>query len=194
MTTMNLTQRSGSGGGTSQAQVILPTDTYRMKCLESKLEDDQFAKPNPDGSLPQKIVLTFEMTTLTDEQQEIAEERDEDWSTVRIWHRFNPYYGDVRAGGPSKFKEFLDNLVTWGCIPALNLEAFDPSVIQGVELRCSVVQYTKTMGENAGKPGNKITGFASVRASRKSKNTPVPLNSPEEIKPAGSVEEESLPF
>lgn len=195
MTTLNLTQRTGGGSGTSQAQVILPTDTYRMKCLESKLEDDQFAKPNPDGSLPQKIVLTFEMSSLTQEQQEAMEEADEDWTTVRLWHRFNPYYGDIRAGGPSKFKEFLDNLVAWGMIPALNLEAFDPAVIVGAELKCSVVQYTKTMGENAGKPGNKITGFASARGARK-RNAAVPLSDPAEIKPAaaGMVDEEKLPF
>jgi hypothetical protein len=195
MSTLDLTKRTGGGTGNGEARVILPSDSYRMKCLESKLEDDTFAKPNPDGSFPQKIALTFEMAQLTDEQQEIAEERDEDWTTVRIWHRFNPFYGDVRAGGPSKFKEFLDNLVSWGCIPALNLEAFDPSIIQGVELKCSVVQYTKTMGENAGKPGNKITGFASVRNGRK-KNTPTPLNDPSEIKPAatGGVVEEPLPF
>lgn len=195
MTTMDLTKRTGGGSGNSEARVILPTDTYRMKCLEAKLEDDTFAKPNQDGSLPQKIALTFEMSILTDEQQEIAEERDEDWSATRIWHRFNPFYGDVRAGGPSKFKEFLDNLVTWGCIPSLNLEAFDPGVIQGVELKCSVVQYTKTMGENAGKPGNKITGFASVRAPRKAKNVPVPVSAPEEAAPiAAGVVEEDLPF
>lgn len=193
MTTLNLTQRSG-GSGTGEARPVLPTDTYRMKCIEAKLEDDTFAKPNQDGSMPQKVALTFEMGQLTDEQQEIAEERDEDWSAVRVWHRFNPYYGDVRAGGPSKFKEFLDNLVSWGLLPALNLEAFDPGIMAGVELKCSVVQYTKTMGENAGKPGNKITGFAPVRAAKKGKNTPTPVTA-EEIKPvAAAVEEEDLPF
>lgn len=190
MTTLDLTKRTGGGNGTGEARPILPTDTYRMKCLESKMEDDTFAKPNADGSMPQKVALTFEVSILTDEQQELAEERDEDWSTVRIWHRFNPYYGDVRAGGPSKFKEFLDNLVSWGLIPALNLEAFDPGVMQGIELRCSVLQYTKTMGENAGKPGNKIAGFAPVKAGKKTKNAPQAV---EDVRPA-ATEEEDLPF
>jgi len=194
MTTLDLTKRTG-GGGSGEARPILPTDTYRMKCLESKMEDDTFAKPNQDGSMPQKVALTFEVSILTDEQQEIAEERDEDWSTVRIWHRFNPYYGDVRAGGPSKFKEFLDNLVAWGLIPALNLEAFDPGVMQGIELRCSVLEYTKTMGENAGKPGNKITGFAPVRPAKKAKNAPQPSTAAEETAPvAVGMETEDLPF
>jgi len=171
MTSMNLTQRTSSGN--SQERAILPTDSYRMRCIESKLEDDTFAAPNKDGGLPQKIALTFEVTTLTEEQQEIASAVEEDWDTVRIWHRFNPYYGDVRAGGPSKFKEFLDNLVSWGLL-TLDLEAFDPVCLVGIELRCSVLEYTKTMGANAGQPGNKIAGFAPVRAVKKGKNVPQP--------------------
>lgn len=190
MTTMDLTKRTG-GAGTGEARAVLPTDTYRMRCLEAKLEDDTFAKPGPDGALPQKIALTFEMAILTDEQHEIAEERGEEWDKVRIWHRFNPYYGDVRAGGPSKFKEFLDNLVAWGLLPNLNLEAFDPSVFEGIELKCSVIEYTKTMGENAGKPGNKITGFAAVRTPKKGKNAPQPV---EAAPVATEMETEDLPF
>ncbi len=193
MSTLDLTKRTGGGSGTGEARPILPTDTYRMKCIEAKLEDDTFAKPNPDGSFPQKIALTFEMAQLTDEQQEIAEERDEDWSSVRIWHRFNPYYGDVRAGGPSKFKEFLDNLVTWGLLAGLALEVFDPEIFVGMELKCTVLHYLKTMGENTGKPGNKITGFASVRPVKKGKNTPQPVAA-EEVAPVGGVVEEELPF
>ena len=179
---MNLTERTSNGN--SQDRAILPTDSYRMKCLESKLEDDTFATPNKDGSLPKKIALTFEVTTLTEEQQEAASEADEEWDTVRIWHRFNPYYGDVRAGGPSKFKEFLDNLVSWGLI-TLDLESFDPGCLAGIELKCSVIAYTKTMGVNAGQLGNKIVGFAPVRASKKGRNVP---------QPSGAVVEEDLPF
>lgn len=193
-TTLDLTKRTG-GGSTGEARPILPTDSYRMKCIDAKLEDDTFAKPYPDGTFPQKVALTFEVSVLTQEQQEIAEERDEDWSSVRIWHRFNPYYGDVRAGGPSKFKEFLDNLVTWGLLAGIALEAFDPSIIVGLELKCTVAAYTKTMGENAGKPGNKITGFAPVRAGKKAKNVPQPIASVEEITPAATdMETEDLPF
>ena len=153
---------------------VLPTGEYRMKVLESKIENDTFAKPNKDGSIPQKIALTFEVTTLTEDQQELAAEAGQDWDTVRIWHRFNPFYGEVKAGGPSKFKEFLDNLVKWGLL-TLNLEAFDAESLVGIELRCMVAEYTKTMGDNAGKPGNKITAFAQVRRNGKAKNVPEPV-------------------
>lgn len=176
MTTMDLTQRSGSASS-SQDRPVLPTDSYRMRIMDAKLEDDTFAKPNNDGSLPQKFVLTFEMTTLTEEQQEAAADADQDWSEVRIWHRFNPFYGLVREGGPSKFKEFLDNLIAWNLI-AVDLRAFDITSLVGIELKCSVVQYTKTMGANKGQPGNKITGFAPIRAkgAKAPRNTPQPAS------------------
>lgn len=199
MATLNLNQRTGSTS-TGEARPVLPTDTYRMKCIESKMEDDTFAKPLPDGTLPQKIALTFEVTVLTDEQQEAADEAGEEWGEVRVWHRFNPYYGDVRAGGPSKFKEFLDNLVAWGAIGTLNLDAFEVESLAGIELRCSVLNYKKTMGENVGKPGNKITGFAPVRTkgAKAPKNTPQPVNVAETV-PAASTNtaiesDEDLPF
>lgn len=194
MTTVNLTARTG-GSGMSGTRAILPTDVYRMRCIEAKMEDDTFAKPNQDGTLPQKLALTFEITVLTDEQQDIAAEREEEWDTVRIWHRFNPYYGTVREGGPSKFKEFLDNLVSWGVIPNLNLEAFEVESLAGIELKCSVIEYLKTMGANQGQPGNKITGFAAVRNGKKTRNVPQPV-SVEDVKPTASagVVEEELPF
>lgn len=165
MTTMDLTQRTG-GGTSSQDRPVLPTDTYRMKIIDAKLEDDTFATPNSDGSLPQKFVLTFEVTTLTEEQQEAANDADQKWDEVRIWHRFNPYYGPVREGGPSKFKEFLDNLIEWGLV-TVDLHAFDVTSLVGIELKCSVVKYKKTMGVNKDKPGNKIAGFAPIKGKRR---------------------------
>jgi hypothetical protein len=187
MATVNLNNRTG-GGTSTEERVILPTDTYRMKCLEAKIEDDTFSKPNKDGSMPQKIVTVWEVTQLTDEQQEAAEEAGQDWSKVRMWHRFNPYYGPVKAGGPSKLKEFIDSLIAQGHLGDFNVETFDPETFVGIEQRCAVVQYTKTMGENAGQPGNKITGFAAVRTSKKDKNRPQPVSVPT------AVEEDALPF
>lgn len=186
---INLTQRSG--GSMSQERPVLPTDTYRMRIMDAKMEDDTFAKPNSDGSLPQKLALTFEITTLTEEQQEAAADAGQEWDEVRIWHRFNPFYGPVREGGPSKLKEFLDNLVTWGLIPELDLEAFAPESLVGVELKCSVVQYLKTMGANKGQPGNKITGFAAIKNKRK--NVPQPVK-PADVQSAARDDDEDLPF
>lgn len=161
---MDLTQPTSRAS--TQDRPVLPTDSYRMRIMDAKLEDDTFAKPNSDGSMPQKFVLTFEMTTLTEEQQEAATELEQDWSEVRVWHRFNPFYGLVREGGPSRFKEFLDNLIGWGLV-AVDLRAFDVVSLVGIELKCSVLHYIKTKGVNTGQPGNKITGFAPIKPKRK---------------------------
>lgn len=182
--TMDLTQRTGRSNS-GQDRPVLPTDSYRMRIMDAKLEDDTFAKPNGDGSMPKKFALTFEMTTLTEEQQEAASEADEDWSEVRIWHRFNPFYGLVREGGPSRFKEFLDNLIAWGLV-VVDLRAFDIVSLVNIELKCSVVEYTKTMGANKGQPGNKITGFAQIKGKRK--NVPQPV-SVAETAPAATDED-----
>jgi len=49
------------------------------------------------------------------------------------------------------------------------------------------------MGENAGKLGNKITGFAAVRPSKKDKNRPQPVAVNAGTAP-GVVGYEDLPF
>lgn len=162
MTVLNLNQPTRTSSN-SEDRPILPTDTYHMKVIDSKIEPDQFDKKK-DGTPRDKLVLTFEMVDLTPQQQKAAKKLDQDWSEIRLWYRLNPFYSTVKAGGPSKFKEFLDNLVEWGLL-TLNLEAFDPEALVGIELKCTVVKYTKTMGDNAGKPGNKIVAFAPLETA-----------------------------
>lgn len=159
----------GKTGGTTAAEtrVLVPTDMYRVKCVEAALEDDTFSKPRKDGTLPQKIRTVWEITRLTPEQTEAAEEAGEEWIGVRLWHRFNPYYGPVKEGGPSKFQEFIDLVRSQGALADFDLEAFDVESLVDIELRASIALYTKTMGENVGKPGNKITAFASLRNAKK---------------------------
>jgi len=178
MATINLNQRNGTGSGDERP--VLPTDIYRMKIIEAKLEDDTFAKPDRDGVLPQKIAITWEMSILTEEQQEAADEAGEDWSTVRVWTRFNPYYGTVKAGGPSKFKAFLDSLQAQGLLPDFDVEAFDVESLVDIEQRVSVERYIKTMGVNAGQPGNKAIAFAPVKAKKPALKIPINIPQPVE--------------
>lgn len=194
MGTMISLSGSKGGGSSNEERPVLPTDIYRMKIVEAGIEDDSFAKPNKDGSLPQKIVLTWEVSWLTEEQQEAADEAGEEWLGVRVWSRFAPYYGDVRAGGPSKFKAFIDSLREQGHLTDFDPDNFDVEDLVDIEQRVSVEKYIKTMGANAGQPGNKATAFAPVRPTKKgakgattavvrppARNVPQPIEDDSEI-------------
>lgn len=152
---------------------VIPTDMYRMKCVEAEIKDNTFEKPNKDGSQPQKLSTVWEITTLTEEQADAAADASEVWLGVRIWKDFTPYYGDVKDGGPSKLKEFIDSLRAQGYLEGFDPDNFDLEALVGVEQKVSVLNYTKTMGPNTGNPGNKIAGFAPLKA-KKATGKPAP--------------------
>jgi len=185
MPVLNLNERSSGGSTMSGERPILPTDIYRMKIIECGIEENKLDAPNKDGSFKKQIVITWEMAALTEEQQEIADERGEDWSEVRVWQRMNPYYGDVKDGGPSKFKAFIDKLRAAGYLPGFDLDAFDTDSLVGAEMRVSVSEYLKTMGPNVGKPGNKVLDVTPLRQKGTPKqaprNVPQPIGAGEEL-------------
>lgn len=176
MAVVNLQERRG-GNGTGEFE-LLETDVYRMKIADAKLEEDQFADATADGHRPIKIVIRWEVT-------EAGEDQDEGCVGNAVWQRFNPYYGDVRDGGPSKFKAFIDGLREQGLLPGFDPSAFDTALLVGVEQRVSVENYVKTMGKNAGQNGNKVLMVMPLKRAKK-KAAPVA--------PPASMEEEDLPF
>jgi len=164
---------------------VLPTDIYTMKITEAALEEDKFAEPQRDGTKPMKLVLTWEIHKLTPEQEEAGIRAGE-----KVWHRLNPFYGLVKAGGPSKFKAFADSLIEQGLIPP----KFGPGDLVGVIQRVSIEEYIKTMGQNAGSPGNRVTSVASLTRARRSVPTqPVPSRPVTPMTETEVVEAE-LPF
>jgi hypothetical protein len=106
---------------------VLPTDIYVMTIAEAAMEDDKFAEVDREGNVPQKLVLKWETSKLTAEQQEAGIGMGEP-----VWQRFNPYYGTVKAGGPSKFKAFVDSLIEQKLLPA----RFTPADFVGIVQRC----------------------------------------------------------
>jgi hypothetical protein len=165
MTTVDLNKLNNRGGGQSTDRPVLPTDTYRMKIVSAKLEEDNYGKPGADGQLPIQLVVTWEIASLTEEQREAATEENQDWNDVRVWQRLNPYYGTVKAGGPSKFKAFIDNFRQQKLIE-FEMAAFDPESLVGIEQKVGIERYLKTMGENAGQPGNRVTMIAPLARKR----------------------------
>jgi hypothetical protein len=156
---------------------VLPTDIYIMKITEAAIEEDKFAEANRDGTKPVKLVLTWEIDRLTQEQADAGIRTGE-----KVWQRINPFYGLVKAGGPSKFKAFVDGLIEQQLLP----QKFTTTDLVGIVQRVSVEEYTKTMGQNAGSPGNRVTSVASM-APRRRQATPKPAAAPQ-------TEDEDLPF
>jgi len=152
------TQQRRGGSSTGDFK-LLETDVYRAKIAEAKIEEDRFGEPLNDGSLPLQLVVRWEVTEVTDEQ-------DEESVGCAVWQRLNPWYGITRAGPPSKFKAFIDALQAQGLIPDFNPNAFDPSILDEIEQRISVEKYIKGKGTNAGQPGNKVTAILPMKSAR----------------------------
>lgn len=150
------------GGAQSGDFKLLNTDVYRAKIAEAKIEEDRFGEPQSDGSLPLQLVVRWEVTEVTDEQ-------DDECVGCAVWQRINPWYGITRAGPPSKFKTFIDALREQGLVADFDPTAFDPSILDGIEQRISVEKYTKGKGQNAGQPGNKVTAVLPLRTKKAKK-------------------------
>jgi hypothetical protein len=157
---------------------VLPTDIYVMKVTEAAIEEDKFAEANRDGTKPVKLVITWEIDRLTAEQQEAGIKVGE-----KVWQRINPFYGLVKAGGPSKFKAFVDSLIEQGLLP----QKFTTADLVGITQRVNVEEYTKTMGQNAGSQGNRVTAVASLTPKRRQA-------APKAAPPMTEEQLDSIPF
>lgn len=183
MAVINTRDRKGNGTGDS---IILPSDVYRMKIVSAVVEEDKFAEPYNDGTKPEKIVVAWEVTQVTDEQ-------DEAFIGAKVWQRFNPWYGTVKAGGPSRFKEFIDKLVEQGLL-TFDPDNFDTDALIGIEQKVSVEEYKKTMGVNLGLPGNRITQVMPL-VRKKTVTLTKPATPVRNVpQPLAAMEEADLPF
>lgn len=174
MTPINTTARRG--GGDSKDFVVLPSDVYRMKILKAVIEENRFGEPLNDGTKPLQLVLTWEVTTLSEEQADAAADAEEDWSAATAWQRLNPYYGPVRDGGVSKFKAFVDNLRAQGHLQDFDPELFDPETLVGIEQKVTIERYIKSHGDNAGKPGNKVVSVLPLPRAKRAKPAAEPVD------------------
>lgn len=181
------TAEPASGGSSEWAP--LPTDTYLMKIAEALIEDDKFAEVDRDGKQPQKLVLTWEVTKLTPEQEQAGVKVGE-----KVWQRLNPYYGTTKDGNPSKFMAFVQSLVEQKLLPVGEFSVGD---FVGITQRVLVEEYTKTMGANAGKQGNKVTSVASLTVQRRQKpmvQPSTPAVSQAKPLPTDNPDTDDLPF
>jgi hypothetical protein len=162
MTVLDLTKSNGSSAMGGE-RPVLPADNYRMKIVAAEMRENKLEKPDENGVFPQSLSITWEVTALTDEQQETADEREEEWTGVRVWQDFNPYYKITRAGTPSKFKAFIDVLVDQGLIPDFNPVMFNTDSLIGIEQKVLLRVHIRTQGANIGKPINKVVEVGPLK-------------------------------
>ena len=199
VTTLNLTKGSGNGASTGE-RPVLPADNYRMKIVDVAMRENKLEKPYADGTYPMNISLTWEVTHLTEDQLDLQAEAGEEWIGVRVWQDHNPYYGDVKAGGPSKFKAFIDSLRAAGHLPNFDPSDFDIGELLDIEMKCLLKVHVRTMGANVGKPVNKVVDVSPLRAPRgKGQNVTVkqpttPRNVPEPVAAGDIVDGDGIPF
>lgn len=163
--------------------MVLPSDVYRMKIKKADIQEDTFAEPRDDGSQPDQLVLCWEVSTASADQ-------DESVVGLSVWQRMAPWYG-VTKRGPSKFKVFIDSLVDQGILENLNLEEMDTTQLEGIEQRVTVEEYLKTMGQNKGQPGNKVVAIMPLIAK---KATPKPTRPTSRNVPQPVEDESEIPF
>ncbi len=164
MAPINTTARRNAT--TASDFVILPSDVYRMRIAKAVVDENRFGEVQADGTKPLQLVLTWEVTTLTEEQADAAADAAEAWVGAAVWQRLNPYYGPVRDGGVSRFQSFIDNLRAQGFLADFDAAMFDPESLVGIEQKVTVEQYIKSQGDNTGKPGNKVMSVLPIKTAR----------------------------
>lgn len=178
MAAVNLKELAGNGGGATRA--LLPNDNYDMEIVDAQIRENTLNEPRKDGTRDLNLSITWEVCKLSKEQEEAAEEADEEWIGVRVWQDISLYYGDVKAGGPSRCKAFIDGLRDQGYLADFDQEAFDPESLKGIKQRVSIIRDTVKRGANAGKPKNKVAAVAPL-PKRRAKVTPPPSDDDDAI-------------
>jgi hypothetical protein len=161
------TTRGGKGGGTFE---LLETDVYRCKIKRATIEQDTYGEPDEAGNYPDKLVLIWEVSAASEEQPEEV-------IGLSVWQRLVPWYGTGKRG-PSQFKTLMDSLAGQALIAEFDPAAFDPESLVGVEQRVSVEKYIKTMGPNAGQPGNKVKQVLPIRRAKAAAPAAKPASAP----------------
>lgn len=141
----------------------LATGQYLMRIAAAKIEPSPFA--NDDGEFPDRLTVRW---SLAEWNQDFDDAGYQDGQTV--FQQFNPWYGESKKG-PSKFKQFIDPLISEGLIPAQFEIATEDTPdtegdLIGITRHVMVECYAKTMGPNKGQPGNRVLAVTAPKTQR----------------------------
>lgn len=128
---------------------LLETDVYRMEVKKASIAPNTYADPDDNGNYPDQLLIVWEVF-------QAGPEQDDEVVGRAVFQRMAPWYG-IGKRGPSQFKLLVDSLNEQEIITIDPLD-FEPEDLVGIKQRVSVEQYTKTMGKNAGQPGNRVVG------------------------------------
>lgn len=160
MATFKIQTQAPAGGGSGE---VLPDGEYILTIDDAKVEEDQFAQPEKDGSIPQKLVITW----LLEEQDITPKQRKRGAKPgKKIWSRYGLFYYTKADGNDTAFKALLTALdgaenaegivFSVGDFEA-DPDSFEPADLVGIKATCLVETYKKTKGANIGQEANKVT-------------------------------------
>lgn len=166
MPTIDTTKPQESDTSTSYAP--LETDAYLMKITSAQIAPSMYEDDR--GQKPLEVTVVFELLDELTHPDAGMKYKD------RQFWRMKYFYGDLRSGGPSKFKAFIDGLLAEGKISNevyIAGETDDPKQgdLIGIQRRVMIEKYTITQGKNAGQLGNKVL---AVTAPKSNGHQPVP--------------------
>lgn len=139
------TTKSGKG---DKEFTLLETDIYRMTIKKAEIAPNTYAEPDENGDYPDQLLIVWEVF-------EAGPEQDASVVGNAVFQRMAPWYGTGKRGD-SQFKTLIDSLLKQGY--RIDPADFDTEELAGIKQRVSVELYTKTMGKNAGQPGNRVVG------------------------------------
>lgn len=168
MPTFDLTKPEESEGG---EWTPLATGEYVMKIAEAQVAKNPF--PNDDGEFDDQLKITWELAEWNPDYEAAGYQQRQ-----KVFWQMRPWYGSGKRGD-SKFKAFIDDLKRQELIKNINdmyiageKEAPNQGDLIGITQRVMVEYYVKTMGKNAGQPGNRVLAVAPPR-----KSSPTPATS-----------------
>lgn len=145
----------------------LETAVYPMKIIEAKIAPAHF--PDDRGDHPDYLTIVWALNPKTQEQKaEFTAAGYE--SGQKVWQRIKWYLGNTKTGAPSRARQFLDQFIADGDIPAnvdiaIGDEPATSGDLVGIERYVVVEKYLKEQGDNAGMPGNRVKALLAKKTA-----------------------------
>lgn len=160
MATFKIQTQAPAGSGSGE---VLPDGEYVLTIDDAKIEEDQFAELERDGSRPQKLVITW---LLDEADVTLRQKRRGAKAGKKIWSRYGLFFYTKSNGEDTAFKALLTALDGYPNSEGIGFSVadfeaapddFEPYDLVGIKARCLVETYKKSKGANIGQSANKVS-------------------------------------